>query len=245
MTTIASMASIPSRTVAMRRVVETIAPQVDRMFVYLNGYREVPKQLASHKNVFVARSQNTSFGDRGDAGKFFWSQREERGFRLTCDDDLEYPSDYVEKMVRACEAYGCTAVVGVHGYLFRHPFVSMQTSRLVFMFDSALDQDRGVHVLGTGTSLYHTDAIRISSEHFTAPNMADILFALAAQKQAVPMVAIRRSKGWVKQGLDPARSIYKSSIRKDATFMDSSSRQTRAIKGQGRWRVHKAEKRKS
>jgi len=65
----ASLASIPQREAGLRKVVQSIAPQVDALCVYLNGYAAVPKWLSGLANVAIFRSQE--HGDIGDAGKFF------------------------------------------------------------------------------------------------------------------------------------------------------------------------------
>ena len=110
----ASLASIPARRDSLRRVVESLLPQVDRLGVYLNGYGDVPEFLADDR-IDVARSED--HGDLGDAGKMFWAAEPGVDYHLACDDDILYPADYVARMVAEVDRYGRRALVGCHGAL--------------------------------------------------------------------------------------------------------------------------------
>ena len=113
----ASLASIPERERSLRQTVASLLPQIDRLGVYLNGYGSVPDFLHDPR-IDVARSQE--HGDRGDAGKMFWTDAGDFDYYLACDDDIIYPPDYAERMVAAIEQYGRRALVGCHGALLRH-----------------------------------------------------------------------------------------------------------------------------
>ena len=112
----ASLASIPERERSLQQTVASLLPQVDRLGVYLNGYDSVPDFLHDPR-IDVARSEET--GDRGDAGKFFWSDAGDFDYHLACDDDLLYPPDFAATMVAACDRHGRRALVGLHGALMR------------------------------------------------------------------------------------------------------------------------------
>ena len=110
----ATVASVPGRQAQLAAVVAAIAPQVDVLHVYLNGYDAVPDFLQGNPAVRVARSQD--WGDVRDNGKFYFLN-EAGSYYVTLDDDLAYPADYVRTLLLAIEKYGRQAVVGVHGVL--------------------------------------------------------------------------------------------------------------------------------
>jgi hypothetical protein len=227
-----SVASVPDRARGLAAVVQALLPQADLVHVYLNGYDTVPGFL-DHPRIRVARSQRD--GDRGDAGKFFWSDRV-HGYHLVCDDDLRYPADYVESLVASIDAYGRAAVVGFHGAVLHEEIVDYHRSRTLSHFQRALPEDRVVHVLGTGVAGYHTTALTVRPSDFRTPNMADIWFALLGQRQRVPFVCLQREANWVR----PAPGFYAASLYARARRAGSGdvSEQTRTVRSQRPWRLH-------
>lgn len=192
--TYASMATIPSRIPQLEVVVNCILPQVDHLNVYLNGFEEVPWFLENPK-ISVVRSQDQ--GDRGDAGKFYWSDKV-RGYYFTIDDDIIYPSDYVAKLKEGLDKRGKKCAVGVHGEVYgneiRH-WTRDRTKTLHFYYE--LEKDTPTCVLGTGCALYHTDFIKVKPEYFESPNMADIWFTLICNRQEKFRVVLAHPRGWL------------------------------------------------
>lgn len=231
----ASLATIPARERGLRHVVAALLPQVDGLGVYLNEYDRVPPFL-DRDEIVVARSQDS--GVRGDAGKFFWSEATS-GYQLVCDDDIDYPEDYVDRLVEGIERYGRRAVVGFHGCVLRDDLADYHTSRRLLHFTHALAVDSAVHVLGTGVAGYHTSAIRVRAKDFVAPNMADIWLALLAQRQRVPLACRRRPKGWLSEqpGFGEG-SLYLRARRRAAVAGAGPSPETLAVRGRGRWELH-------
>lgn len=218
----AGMATIPERVDALEIVVASLLPQVDRLGVYLNGWDEVPPFL-KHEKIVVARSQDN--GDMGDAGKFFWVDGHE-GVYFTCDDDIRYPSDYVARTLAKLRQYGFQAVVGWHGSVIKAPFHDYYNSecRRVFSFESGRPWDTPVHLLGTGCLAFHVSTIKVRHADFKEANMADVFFALLAQKQRVPLIVVEHAKG----DLTAIESAQQSSINGDSRRNTGSEKNTRA-----------------
>jgi len=227
-----SLATVPEREHMLRGVVQALLPDADQVNVYLNGYAGIPEFL-DHPRIQVATSQD--HGDRGDAGKFFWSDRVE-GYHLTCDDDIAYPPDYVSRVLLGIEKYGRRAAVGFHGSILQPP-VSMRRRKMLH-FASKLPVDTGVHVLGTGTLGYHTSRMTVHPTDFQVPNMADVWFALLCQHQTVPCVCLQRQLRWLKPAETEGGSIYASSKHRDGTSMDTSEQQDAALQSWRSWRIH-------
>lgn len=213
LTITASVASMPSRKQLLKRTIETILPQVDRLNVYLNGYDHVPLFLETEK-IHIARSQD--HGDLRDNGKFFFAADLDHGYHFTLDDDILYPNDYVAKCVIKIEQYGRLAIIGCHGVILARPLRRYMSDRDVDQFAGSLAGDRVVNLLGTATTAYHTDTIRLSIADFPSTGMADLWLAVAAKKNNVPMVSIARSEQWLEeqwQGESP--TIYRAALADD------------------------------
>lgn len=222
-----SLASYPARKKCLEQVVAAVIPQLDHLYVYLNHYEVIPEFL-HHAKISVARSQD--HGDLVDNGKFFCLHHNIDGYHFVLDDDISYPCDYAKTLLHKIEMYNRLAVVGVHGAVLRSPFEHYFQDRDVATFWTALEQDKTVNVLGTGTLAYHTSALQLSLSDFHTTCMADIWFAIAAKQQAAPMIAVARPDNWLQQiPLDnPKDCLYER-------FKEDDAVQTSLIHRYGNW----------
>jgi len=208
-TVTASMATMPSRVDCLRTAVESLLPQVDRLNVFLNEFDSVPAFL-HHPKIRVARSQDVE--DLKDNGKFYFTPDLAPGYHLTVDDDIIYPPDYVQRSILAIEAYGRRAVVGVHGVNLAEPLEHFLQGREVLHFQEALDRDRLVHLLGTGTIAYHTSTLDIHLEDFQTKGVADLWLAIYAREHGVPLVAQRRPRRWLRVIPNETEKLYRTHL---------------------------------
>lgn len=222
-----SLASVPRRKALLAKVVRALWPHCDRLNVYLNGYATVPDFL-SRPGITVATS--AEHGDRGDAGKFFWSG-DIAGYHLTVDDDIAYPDDYVQRLLGRVERYGRKAIVGLHGVVLPPQITdSYYDDRKVYYCMRSVERDVAVHLLGTGTVAYHASTIRLSPSTFKRPNMADVWLGIAAKTQRVPMICVAHPKGWLLDLDDPSpqKSI-------GGRYHSHDHIQASALRKSGRW----------
>ena len=100
-----SIATIPSRKEALKITIDSLINQVDKIYIYLNNYEEIPNYLTYNsyklktqglKKIEYFRSQN--YKDLGDVGKFHCVGII-KGYHFTCDDDIIYPDNYIKYMI--------------------------------------------------------------------------------------------------------------------------------------------------
>jgi len=200
---IASFASIAPRRAQLIRAVESIIAQVDHVFIYLNGHPEPWPGLWSYADKITWAFSRTS-GWRGSEGKFWWSDAAKfaRPIHLGgdvafgCDDDIEYPCDYVEGMIESLERHP-GSIVGVHGARIKEPITGYhECLDLRWRFTAGLLHDTRVHILGTGTIAYRPKDIRLDFAKFYVPNMSDLWLAILAREQSIDLWAVHRPARW-------------------------------------------------
>ena len=190
------LASFPPRKEQLKKTVQSIIDRVDAIYVYLNEYLEVPDFLI-HPRVHVTLGVNSK-GELRDNGKFYFTEHLPRGYCFTIDDDIDYPADYFEALIRKIEFYDRKAIIGVHGTIFAKPVESYFKDRKLYHFRDELRRDAVVNQLGTGTVGFHTDLWRPSLEWFIKKGMADIFFAIEAKRRNITLIAMERPRGWLK-----------------------------------------------
>ena len=170
-----------------------------------------------------AKLRAVSGVDLGDRGKFRFVDGFS-GYYVTVDDDINYPSFYVEHLIDGIERYGRRAIVGWHGSILDPAITDFYDTsrRRVLEFSKDVPEDTFVHVLGTGAAAMHTDTLALSLADFPAPNMADIFVALQALRHDVPLVTLAHRAGWATGIPFPrAATIWGASTDANASRFDT------------------------
>ncbi|WP_262027453.1 glycosyltransferase family 2 protein [Microvirga sp. Mcv34] len=227
---VAFMATFPKRQKHLARAVQSLLPQVDHLFIYMNDYEKIPDFLLNERITALPASH---LEDLRDIGKFYHMSDVPTGYFFTVDDDIEYPDDYCDTLVRKIEDYDRKAIVGVHGVIFEHPLQRFfSPNRTTFRFQRALDVDAKVNLIGTGTMAFHSSTIAF--EPGSLPKgMADIGVAIAAKVNNVDMIAVTRPEKWLTpilvKGQDD-QSLWEE-------FRENDDEHTEILKQHGDWRL--------
>ena len=233
---IAGMASFKLRRDVLRRTLTTVLPQVDRLILYLNDYASLPREWVGMEGLDKVKviPGHLNKGDIGDVGKF-WVLQESRAddVVVTLDDDILYPPDLVSVLLRGLSEHrGCA--VSCHGATLPEYPLDYYKSRTQYHAKNAQEVDLPVHVVGTGITAFVRSTVKFGLSAFSSANMADIWFAVAAKKQGLPLVCLRRAGGWI-QPLPVRESIYDSSKMNDSTLRNTALKQAMVVKTEAPW----------
>jgi len=211
------IASIPSREWELKETVNSVYNQVNKLYVYLNWYKEIPKYL-DRKNIEVFMWDNST----GDAGKFY-KVEECNWYYFTFDDDLVYNPNYVKDTIKWIEKYNRQSIVWYHWRILRKNGIDnyFKDSDCI-PYHSKSIEDVWCHILWTGTVAFHTDTIKVKYKDFVLPNMADIWLWILAQEQNIPMCCLKHGGNeiWT---MNTATKLYnsKSDTKKETTVINT------------------------
>ncbi len=226
---VAGMATVAGNEVALRATVMSLLPQVDRLYVYLNHFREVPAFLRRLSKVTC--HVDTDGRRYGDAGKFWGLEQSPDAVYVTCDDDLIYPPNFVERLVEELAQVDGRAAVGVHGALILQPCPGYYRdgSRAVLHFERPLMRRRRVHVVATNACAFHSNVVKMTMGHFKAANMGDIWLAQYLQQERIPAYVVPRPGRWLVPIEVNRPTIYEQSRAGSGSAYDSSRRQDEVL----------------
>lgn len=208
---ICGMATIALRKDAVSDAINSILPQVDKLIVYQNGFKD-EFGVFSNEKIIVISSLDTGI-DMGDAGKYYKVLDFHPCYYFSCDDDLIYPPDYIEKMIASLKSFGNKAIVTCHGRLMeKQPKSYYKHKRKVFHFKDAIGRGNFVHFGGTGVMGFHTDTVNFGFNMFRSPNMADIWVGLYARERGIPVAICPHPDKWIHHSdkFDVETTIFRS-----------------------------------
>jgi hypothetical protein len=190
----AQLATIPGREESVKLTKQSLIKQVDNLYIRYNSPTDAMK---------------------------FYSVETLSGYVLTCDDDLIYPPDYVQKMIEAVDRYNGEAIVSLHGRELRPGKISSYYSpsnRIqAFHCLKELTEDHVIQngAIGTGVMAWNADKIKIHYDWFKSPNMADIWLSVNARRLGIPLVVVKHPAEWLKVGYDGEETIWHKHFNKD------------------------------
>lgn len=195
----------PGRRESLRETLDCLVGQVDRevsdeMIVYCNDYIPRGSFALEFDDLYMYSGQVLLYGDLGDSGKFYpFNGLGVDAYCFTCDDDLIYPADYVERMIEGIERYNRETVVSFHGRQLFGPVDSYYgaTARH-FPCTAATTGDNRVTVIGTGCLGWHSSLLSVSLDDFPHKNMADILFSKVCNDREIPRIVLGHEAGWIR-----------------------------------------------
>ena len=194
---VATIATMPTRAQTFALVVKRILPQVDMLFVYLDGFNEAPEVLRGSRKVTIARSQD--YGALHASGRFLvLPTLKTPSVVAVVDDDIKYPRNYVSRLARRLAAFDGRAVVGVHGGIFRPPYLSSVTDAERFHFRAALERDTLVDELGAGACAFLSDVLDFDVREWDGYDGGDLRVAMEAKNRGLPLICVARRRKWLR-----------------------------------------------
>lgn len=206
----ANIATYSGRKDFLPKVIESLKRQtmkLDAIRVWYNDYEpENVPGIVQHFNGM----------DYTDRGKFIWLDNirvtGKHEIYFSCDDDLEYPPDYVERTLEGMNRHP-GKVVSYHGRRLKGENKNYYFEHQAYNFLATINEDKDIEVPGTGVTAFDTRVLIPDIIQYNDNCMADVLMALEMAKAGVKGVCLSHKRGWV-NNLPAEDTIYKRHSRR-------------------------------
>lgn len=193
---IGGMATMPTRAHTLAIALDSILPQVDRLFLYFDKHERVPDFVAGRPKIVPLLP--AQYGPIGGDGKLLGALLMGSPCLYFCfDDDIFYPLGYVELLASGLERHRFGALVGIHATRFVAPHLSYRRHRQVLHFSAPLASDVPVDEIGAGTLAFHSGRFRVDPRAWRYHTMGDLMVAIEGVRRGLPRIALRRPARFV------------------------------------------------
>jgi len=198
----AQLATIPEREELVKRTIDSLYPQVDKLNVMLNGWDHKP-MMEDDELKFIHLNNS-----KGDAAKFH-GLKKVKGYIFSCDDDLLYPRDYVRVMINKLQEHDNQVILTNHGRIMNpKPVSNSYTDRqAAFRCLGNVYEEHYLDIGGSGVMAWHSDYFFPDVDKVLIKNMADIWIAKFASEQGCKILLNPHKEGWIKY-LHPKWTIW-------------------------------------
>ena len=153
--------------------------------------------------------------DLTDNGKFFGLELyNEPVYYFSCDDDLIYPVDYIERTIECIEKHGC--IVTYHGRKLKGLGLNYYRGHNGYRCLDTVPKDFELDVCGTGVTAFSTSYFNPKGIHRAEDKkMSDLVFSLEAAKHGKKIMHLAHKGGWIQyQPIPIEKTIYGMEVNK-------------------------------
>ncbi len=192
----ANFATHKARTSTIDKAVQSIIDQVDIVRVHYNDYMPGERKWEQYTG-----------SDYTDRAKFAHVRAGEIAF--TCDDDLEYPPDYVRTALNALSDYP-DSLITFQGRVLLGAGRNYYRGHKKYRCLGSVERNVYVDVPGSGVSCFNAKHFFPNIMKYTENYMADLLLGLEARKRGIKVLCIKHPAGWINPigEIDGAESVY-------------------------------------
>lgn len=220
----AHMSSYPKRRELLLPALQSILPQVDRVFLVLNEYETIPEDVAGLAGVEAVIPET----DLKDVGKFLPLPAPD-DLVLFVDDDLVYEASYAKRLIAAATVIGLDrAVFGYHGSIYNEVADKGANGRKVYAFKRPLEDTVMVDQLATNSMLALGRNVPPLSWMLGSQKFVDVRYARWLFDQGVQSWCLahgRKVAQEMRVTTGPHETIYKSFTRNSPDHVIAEIRQ--------------------
>lgn len=198
---IGGLSSLFIRQCNLFKVINSMSPQLDILYVYLdyNDNEDINKDNIPN-NVIINHRKNYNIS--GARCKFLFIEECYKNYNddfiyFSLDDDIKYPNNYISTTVNKINNYNNKAVISYHGGILPKSVTNYSKQKHLIHFRDYTPNDKLINLCGTGVTAFHASTIRLSFNIFKEPNRDDIYFSAHCQNNNIPIICGSKNKEWL------------------------------------------------
>lgn len=209
---IVGIATWKPRMPTIYKTLESLTDQVDEIHVFLNEYDHVPEWLPKFENVYYHHENGKNYGP---AAKFKFQNIADADYYFTCDDDIIYPNDYIDKSIEfATKNPNC--LYSYHGSVLNKEFFNIIKNRKLHSYQDELEISTRVHIGGSGVMFWNLNFLKIPLEIIDLDNFDDeIQVCKWLLMKNIKIICPAKNKNWI--------TISKSATQKEEEKITTSN----------------------
>ena len=200
-----SLATTQNRKENLNLIIDVILKQSDLIFVNLVGYEEIPDIVKNDKIIV------NQFESAGSEIRFYnYNDIPEDSYYFPIDDDIYYPEDYSNTLIKNMKMYNNKVVCCVHGSNIDKSlnYDFYKRNRKVYHFSESLYDNKEVMIPGVGTSCFYKKNMNIDMKRYKVRNMSDTYTGCFLAEQNIDKISIKREVNWLSPLNDFNTRIY-------------------------------------
>jgi len=184
----------------MKKIICGIATMNTRKDSLTRVLRCLNNQTVKPDEIYVYNNDENEF-NATDNGKFYYfdinKELKEDVYFFSLDDDIYYPTNYIETTIQAIDKYKC--IVSYHGRHLNRLDVPYYSGHISYSCLNHVTYEGQIDVCGTGVTAFDTSYFKadniFNSEY---KRMSDLVFSLEATRQNKKMVILKHKQNWIK-----------------------------------------------
>lgn len=207
--TTVGIATWKPRLPTIKHTLDSLKNQVDEIHVFLNDYNHIPDYLPQISNVFYHHENGKNYRA---AAKFRFQEISKADYYFSCDDDIIYPSDYVEKSI-SFEQNNPNFIYTYHGKTVDSNF--QKTARFQYSDFRKRNDSHRTLIAGSGVMFWNLNYVKIPFEIFDFDFKNDeIQASLWLHKNGIKIICPEKEDSWLKTcaDADQINSISESNL---------------------------------
>lgn len=188
------------------RIVVGIATTGDRPKELKHTLESLNEQTVKADLIHV--HDNSKEIDYTDNAKFIiLNHLPDEVYFFSCDDDILYPEDYIEKTIEAIDKH--KTIVTYHGRNLRGKGLNYYHDHSAFRCDQSFIETKKIDVCGTGVTAFRTDYFNPKDIYKAEDKcMSDLVFSLEAIKQGKEITHVGHYGNWIIPQINSGSTIY-------------------------------------
>lgn len=188
---------MPTRQATAAVAVESILPNVDKLYIYLDRFESLPSFAIHPKIIPIHRPDEPSIGANG---KFLGlGECQSDDYYVCFDDDLKYPKNFTRWLMKQATWFSGPVVVGIHGcrFISNVPLKSYASERKVYRGQRVNVFPSCLHVMATNGCLWRAGDLQFDLRNWFSINQCDLNFAFEAASRDVRFRLSLKRPRWV------------------------------------------------